>query len=76
MKCIICHGEAIEVAKVKEEIPLKDDIVFVPVTVSVCRTCGERYYDRKTMRYLEEVARKLETERHKLREVGRVLVYD
>lgn len=55
MKCIICHGAQVSQAEVFEEIPVGLDIVRVPVTVMVCRTCGERYYDRATMRHLERV---------------------
>lgn len=55
MKCIICHGEEIAPADVFEEIEVGSDIVRVPVTVLVCRTCGERYYDRATVRWLERV---------------------
>ncbi len=55
MKCIICHGEQISQAEVFEEIPVGSDIVRVPVRVMVCETCGERYYDRATMRHLERV---------------------
>jgi hypothetical protein len=42
MTCIICHGEQVSPAEVSEEIPVGSDIVRVPVTVMVCRTCGER----------------------------------
>ena len=33
MKCIVCHGEAISLAEVFEEIGVGSDIVRVPVTV-------------------------------------------
>ncbi len=75
MKCVICHGEQIEVMQVNEEINLDNDIVYVQVTVPVCKTCGERYYSRQTMRFLEEVEEKLHSKRTKLREIGKVLVY-
>lgn len=53
MRCIVCNGQYIEIADQKEEVTVGSDIVYVPVRVPVCRSCGERYYDRQTMRYLE-----------------------
>ncbi|MBI4410789.1 MAG: YgiT-type zinc finger protein [Gemmatimonadetes bacterium] len=61
--------------EVREELALGTDIVCVPIHVLVCQTCGERYYDRKTMRHLEEVERQLREGNGRLREVGRVLMY-
>ena len=59
------------------------DIVYVPyrfagrvVHVPVCGTCGERYYDRRTMQYLEDVTQKLKAGKTPLREVGKVLTVD
>lgn len=75
MKCIICHSEDIQIAEVKEEVRVENDIVYVPIRVSVCRSCGERYYDRRTMQFLEEVEQKLKTERTGLQEVGKVFLY-
>ena len=73
MKCIICHGEDIQVNEVKEEIKIGNDIVYVPIRTPVCRSCGERYYDRRTVRYLEEVEQKLKSGETNLQEVGKVL---
>ena len=75
MKCIICHGEDIQVADVQEDLRIENDIVQVPMQIPVCRMCGERYYDRRTVRFLEEVERKLKEGKAVLREVGKVLVY-
>lgn len=75
MICVICHGDEIEVREVEEEIRIDSDIVHVPIQVPVCQTCGERYYDRQTMRYLEEVEQKLEEGGTELSQVGRVLRY-
>ena len=75
MKCIICHGEDIEKQKVMEEIKFGEDVVYVPIEVLVCRTCGERYYDRRTMRFLERVEEEVVQRQAKLKEVGRVWVY-
>jgi len=55
MRCIICHDYRIEVMEVKEEVTVGNDIVYVPVRIPVCQTCGERYYDRRTFQFLEDV---------------------
>jgi len=47
IKCVICHGEEIEVMEVKKEIKVGLDVIYVPIKIPVCKTCGERYYDRK-----------------------------
>ncbi len=73
MKCVICKGDDIRLKQVKEEMTSGTDIIHVSVTVPVCRTCGERYYDLRTMRYLEETARKLRDNELELRKVGLVL---
>ncbi len=73
MKCVICHGDEIKVVEVKEEFTVGNDIVCVPVKVPVCKNCGERYYDRRTMQFLEEIEDKLSKKRVQLREVGKVL---
>ena len=51
MKCVICHGEVIKVTDVKEEVIVGNDVVYIPIKVPVCKTCGERYYDRRTMQF-------------------------
>jgi YgiT-type zinc finger domain-containing protein len=75
MKCVICHGEDIRVRDVHEEFTVGNDVVYVSVKVLVCQTCGERYYDRRTMRFLEEAERKLKEGMAELQEVGKVLLY-
>lgn len=75
MKCVICHGEDIREGLVNEELTLNGDVIYVPVTVPVCKTCGERYYDRRTMGYLEDVARELKAGKAPLKDVGRVRLY-
>ena len=76
MKCIICHGEDIHVTAISEELKIGDDVVYVPIQIPICHTCGERYYDRRTVQFLEQLESKLKdgTEAH-LREVGKVLLY-
>lgn len=76
MKCIICHGEDIKTMEVKEEFTLGSDIVYIPVKVPVCQTCGERYYDRRTMQLLEEIEEKIRKTAVKLKEIGKVLIYE
>jgi YgiT-type zinc finger domain-containing protein len=73
MKCIICHGQDIGPAQVNERLELGKDIVSVPVQALVCHTCGERYYHRRTVRYLEEVKQKLQLGHLNLQEVGKIL---
>ena len=72
MKCVVCKSSEIEVREVEEEIRLGGDIFLVPVEVLVCLTCGERYYDRKTMRKLEEMREKLEQKAVLLEDIGKV----
>jgi len=75
MKCIVCHGEDVQAREIKEEIRVENDIIYVPLHIPVCRTCGERYYDRGTIRFLEEAEQKLKEDRTGLQEVGKVLMY-
>ncbi len=73
MKCVICKGDDIRSAEVKEELTSGTDIVYITITIPVCRTCGERYYDLRTMRNLEEAAQKLRDNQLNVRPIGRVL---
>jgi YgiT-type zinc finger domain-containing protein len=75
MKCIICHGDNIKAVEVKEEFHLGNDIVFFPVTIPVCQTCGERYYDRRTMEQLERVEEKVKSASG-LKEIGKLFMYE
>lgn len=75
MKCVVCHGESIETREVREPIEVGSDVLYVAVTIPVCQTCGERYYDRKTARYLENVEAEVRGGGAKVREVGKVLSY-
>lgn len=76
MKCVICHGEQIEVMPVKEELSIGNDIVYVQIQIPVCKTCGERYYDRKTMQFLEKTEEKFVKTKGKLKEIGKILIYE
>ncbi|MDM8550523.1 YgiT-type zinc finger protein [Desulfobacterales bacterium HSG2] len=76
MKCIVCHGEDIQIETVKEGLKIENDLVYVSVRIPLCHTCGERYYDRRTMQFLEKLNRKLREERWmNLKEVGKILEY-
>ncbi|MEK7274722.1 MAG: YgiT-type zinc finger protein [Candidatus Desantisbacteria bacterium] len=75
MKCVICHGDEIRVVDIREEFMVDNDIVYVPVKIPVCQNCGERYYDRRTMQFIEKIERELSKKKEGLKEVGRVLVY-
>ena len=58
---------------IEEEIKSGKDIVLISLEVLVCQSCGERYYDRKTMRKIEVVRSRLRKHDLKVEEVGRVL---
>jgi YgiT-type zinc finger domain-containing protein len=75
MKCVICHGDEIKVMEVKEEFVVGNDIVYIPIKVPVCKNCGERYYDRRTMQFLEGIEDKLSKREAELKEIGKVLMY-
>ena len=73
MKCTVCHSDHIAKSMVQERIPVGNDIVLVPVEALVCQSCGERFYDRATMRRLEELKDDLAARKRSLREVCKVL---
>jgi YgiT-type zinc finger domain-containing protein len=73
MKCVICKGSDIEMRKIEEEIKSERDIVLIPMEVLVCLSCGERYYDRKVMRKIEELRLKLNHDNLEVEEAGKVL---
>ena len=75
MKCIICKGEDIRKTDIKEELKIENDIIFLSISIPVCTSCGERYYDRRTMRYLEKEEKRLREKKVNLHEVGKVLEY-
>ncbi len=73
MKCIVCKGSDIELKTVDEQIRTERDIVLVPMKILVCSNCGERYYDRKSMRMIEEMRNKLKNKELGVEEVGKVM---
>jgi YgiT-type zinc finger domain-containing protein len=73
MKCVICKSSDIQMKTIEEEIKSGKDIVLISLEVLVCQSCGERYYDKKTMRKIEVVRSRLKKDDLKVEEVGRVL---
>jgi len=73
MRCVICNSEDIQKKQVDEEIRHGDDVIFVPIETLVCQSCGERYYDRRTMKYLEEMAGKIRSDKSETVQIGKVL---
>ncbi|HET6401284.1 MAG TPA: YgiT-type zinc finger protein [Candidatus Kapabacteria bacterium] len=75
-RCQFCHGEDIREQTVNEELQLNGDIVYAPVTCLVCQTCGERYFDRPTVRLLENLRAELRAGHLPLKQVGKVLMIE
>jgi len=73
MKCVICKSSDIQKKMVEEEIKSGMDIVLISLEVLVCMNCGERYYDRITMKKIENIRSKLKQKELKVEEVGKVL---
>ena len=73
MKCVVCNSSNIEMKSVEEEIRSDKDILLMPLEVLICLSCGERYYDRKIMKKIEEMRSKLKKHDLKVEEVGKVL---
>lgn len=73
MKCVICNSEDIQRKQVDEEVRKGNDVILVPIEALVCLSCGERYYDRRTMRHLEEITEKIKSDKAELIQIGQVL---
>ena len=73
MRCVICKGSYIEPKIVDEQIRTEKDIVLIPMNILVCSSCGERYYDRKAMKKIEEIRSKLKNQDLEVKEVGKVM---
>ncbi|NIM12047.1 MAG: YgiT-type zinc finger protein [Candidatus Aminicenantes bacterium] len=74
MKCVICKSPDIKKKKVQEEIKKGEDIVLIPLEILVCFNCGERYYDRKAMRKIEEAKQRLTKHELQIKEIGKVFL--
>ena len=72
MKCVVCKGSEIESKKVDEQIKVKEDIVLVRMDILVCSNCGERYYDRPTMKKIEAIRARLRRRDLKAHQIGKV----
>jgi YgiT-type zinc finger domain-containing protein len=73
MKCVICKSSDIQTRMVEEEMKSGTDILLVPMEILVCNHCGERYYDTKAMRRIEDVRSRLRQKDLKVEEIGKVL---
>jgi YgiT-type zinc finger domain-containing protein len=73
MKCVVCNSSNLDMKSVEEEIRSDKDILLIPLEVLVCLSCGERYYDRKAMKKIEEMRSRLKKHDLKVEEVGKVL---
>jgi YgiT-type zinc finger domain-containing protein len=73
MKCVVCKSSDIQMKMVEEEFRADKDIVLIPIEVLVCQNCGERYYDRKNMKKLEEIKIRLKEHDLEVEEAGKVL---
>lgn len=73
MKCVICKSPDVEERKVEEEIRVNNNIVFIPITVMVCNSCGEKYYSRQVMKQLEDADARLKKHKLALKVIGKVL---
>ena len=73
MKCVICHSEEIIVTNVNEPIQKGNDVVYVSIDVPVCKHCGERYYDKRTMLFLEDLNKKINSKKVRLKQIGKIL---
>jgi YgiT-type zinc finger domain-containing protein len=62
--------------EVNEEYFIGNDIVYIPIKVLVCKTCGERYYDRRTMQFLEKTEENLSKNKPTLKEIGKIMIYE
>ena len=73
MKCVVCKGSDIELKTVDEQIRTERDIILVPMNILVCSNCGERYYDRQSMRKIEEIRKKSKNKELDVKEIGKVM---
>lgn len=73
MKCVICKGSDIEFKTVDEQIRAGTDIILIPMNILVCSNCGERYYDRKAMKKVEDIRARLKNQELDVEEVGKVM---
>lgn len=70
MKCVICKSSNIFHKLIDEEVRIDKDIYFVKINTPVCAECGERYYDRNTMKKLENLEKEIKEEKICTKQVG------
>ena len=73
MKCVVCKGPDIELKTVDEQIKAGKDIILIPMNVLVCSSCGERYYDRKAIKKIEDIRARLNNQELDTKEVGKIM---
>lgn len=54
------------------KIKVDKNIVLISMEVLVCNNCGERYYERATMKKIEEFRLKLKEAKLNMEEVGKI----
>lgn len=59
-KCARCGTADVEDRPVEKLIRAGSNVLALSVHAAVCRRCGERYFDRKTIASFEESRKKLE----------------
>jgi YgiT-type zinc finger domain-containing protein len=74
MNCVICQTGELVRKQVEEELRVGNDVLLAPVETLVCDACGERYYDRATMRRLEQLEADARKQADRFPTVGRVLL--
>jgi YgiT-type zinc finger domain-containing protein len=57
---------------VEEEIRWGNNILLVQMEVLICLNCGERYYDKKAMKKIEETRSRLQKRDLEMEEIGKV----
>ena len=72
MRCVVCKSTDIEKKIVDEDIKVDKNIVLISMEVLVCNNCGERYYERATMKKIEEFRLKLKEAKLNMEEVGKI----
>lgn len=72
MRCVICNSPNVEMRGVEEEIRWGSNILLAPMELLVCLSCGERYYDKKAMKKIEETRSRLQKRDLEMEEVGKV----
>ena len=73
MECFICKSSTVETKYLDMKIEVGMDIVLVPMSVSVCAHCSERYYNTEIMEKIEEIKSKQKNHELDVVEIGKVM---